>query len=840
MPTQQMPTRPTKLPWAIGGGLVLVILVNVSSHLYWIAQNVVLIGRDASGHLERTAQIATLLTNLTPQTLFQAFTYHDYRPPALYLAAQPFYALLGRSMDSVQMTNVVFMAIILLLTYALAMQIVQPIIALLAVAITAFLPMLMAMSRLYYMENFLTAVILFNLLALLCSDGFQRRGWALLWGLSLGLALLVKWTAPIYIILPTLFILRTELRALVTKRSTPLRSFSLSWAKLLWALGIALIVTVLVYLPNRALIHEFLLGDWIAVGWVVLITLCLLSYFQPRTILGNLLTAILLGVALASFWYLPRIDFLTRLNDVAFGTDRGTQEAFDLWRLSNYTRYFSFMGREHLGLLAALLILPAGLLPWLRRATGWRSARPGIVVLWCALLSTYLFLTPLAQATERNLTPILPILAILLADALRAYGRWLGVTFAVTWICILAFQFGLYTFDQGAPLQQRTATLWAASEYLVQPTRGATDPGYWIAPDVLATVLQEAAAAGGVLADKPVTLGMLIDSWEIHRGALRYLIAEQQLPIELMALTEAASRGWSELLENQWVLLKDGDNAQVAAPGQALLQRIAAGDPLFTALYQVVKRYPLPNGETATLYQRAVGPPRPQDFPVVLIETATIADAINAWWSKGATLFFSNTDVATWVGIHDLVADRMLISQSDAENAETLLADTTGLIFAVTRYDTQQVHDYLDATSDYVQEIGDGEFRLAIFWRPTQPLAAFPVVTDWGDAQITALRTTSPLIAGQVLPVELDATGQVDGTRKVSVRLVDAGGTVVAQADTAFTAQMRVALFTPQTRTPGTYTIAAILYDPNTLAPFLDATQQELVPLTSIEMQDQP
>ncbi len=204
-------------PWTIASGVLLLIGVTVSAHLYWIAQNVVLIGRDASGHLERTAQIATLLTNITPQTLFAALTYHDYRPPALYLAAQPFYGLLGHSMDSAQWTNVFFMAVILGLTYALAVRIVSPIIALLAVSITAFLPMLMAMSRLYYMENFLTAVILFNLLALVRSENFQRRGWSLWWGVSLGLALLVKWTAPIYIILPTLFVLRAELRILFTQ-----------------------------------------------------------------------------------------------------------------------------------------------------------------------------------------------------------------------------------------------------------------------------------------------------------------------------------------------------------------------------------------------------------------------------------------------------------------------------------------------------------------------------------------------------------------------------------------------------------------------------------------------
>jgi len=225
---------------------------------------------------------------------------------------------------------------------------------------------------------------------------------------------------------------------------------------------------------------------------------------------------------------------------------------------------------------------------------------------------------------------------------------------------------------------------------------------------------------------------------------------------------------------------------------------------------------------------------------VLLIETATIADALNAWWQPGATLYMSDADVATWVGIHDLAADHILMPQSPDENAENLLADVTGMIFAVTRYDTPQVHTYLGATSDYVQGVGDGEFKLALFWRGTQPLTALPVTADWGDVQISALRTIAPTTIGAVLPVELEAVGQTDGTRKVSVRLVDGSGAVVAQADTALTDRMRVTLFAPAAKTPDTYTIAAILYDPNTLAPFLDLQQQALVTLTSIQMQEQP
>ena len=59
----------------------------------------------------------------------------------------------------------------------------------------------------------------------------------------------------------------------------------------------------------------------------------------------------------------------------------------------------------------------------------------------------------------------------------------------------------------------------------------------------------------------------------------------------------------------------------LAAIGASLLARIAEHDPLFDQLYTPVKQYPLPSGDTATLYRRD-GPRQPREYPVILIETA--------------------------------------------------------------------------------------------------------------------------------------------------------------------------------------------------------------------------
>ena len=82
-------------PGVIAGALTAILLLNVLASLFWIDQNIVLIGNDASGYLSTTLEYARHFTTLSPATLFQAFTAPEYRTPGLFLAAQPFFWLFG-------------------------------------------------------------------------------------------------------------------------------------------------------------------------------------------------------------------------------------------------------------------------------------------------------------------------------------------------------------------------------------------------------------------------------------------------------------------------------------------------------------------------------------------------------------------------------------------------------------------------------------------------------------------------------------------------------------------------------------------------------------------------
>ena len=162
--------------------------------------------------------------------------------------------------------------------------------------------------------------------------------------------LLVKWTTPIYLLIPVLYVLwrhdfwRAQRRAL--------QAPAIDWPRALLALAAAAALALLWYLPNRTFVHDqhMLLGDWLPLLW----TLVFAAAFYALTLrhssrVANFWSAVLLALAVASIWYLPRIGFLGRLSDVAFGTDRGQQEAWDPLQLGMYTRYLGFWIGEHMG-----------------------------------------------------------------------------------------------------------------------------------------------------------------------------------------------------------------------------------------------------------------------------------------------------------------------------------------------------------------------------------------------------------------------------------------------------------------------------------------------------------
>ena len=107
---------------------------------------------------------------------------------------------------------------------------------------------------------------------------------------------------------------------------------------------------------------------------------------------------------------------------------------------------------------------------------------------------------------------------------------------------------------------------------------------------------------------------------------------------------------------------------------------------------------------------------------------------------------------------------------------------------------------------------------------------------DWGPVQLTEVEVQPVVEAGGAFLVDLDATGQVDGSLKISSRLVDEEGVVIAQADAVLTANMHVELPVPAETTPGAYQLHVVVYDPETLAPYPDGRNEFSTLLTTVDV----
>nr|WP_290666078.1 glycosyltransferase family 39 protein [Ardenticatena sp.] len=802
-----------------GVGLLVLVSVHVWAHLHWIWTNVTPLGRDAGGHLWRTLDVADVLTSLTPRTLFQALTLTDYRPPLLYILTQPFYWLFGVSMDAAQYLNVALFVLIALLTYDMGRRLFDARTGWLAVALLAFWPLMAAMTRLFYMENLQTTALLLMLWTLLRSDGFRSRRWSVAWGVALGMGMLAKWTVPPLAALPILWAMyRAGVWGMLWRGLWQPR---VAWRALVVAAGGALAITLVLYLPNRDLVAQLPLGNWLAVAWFVLWGGAFYALALPSSPTANAVGGLLVGAAIASIWYLGRIDFLDQLLDAAFGTYGGNYDAFDPLRLRNYTRYFTYLVEAHWGVLGTLVVAPVLVWRWGRERLRLGSDEAGTRLLWLTVLSTYVALSLPSQDSERNVVPLLPVLALLAAGALRGWPRRRVWGVAVVWLVVFGVQWVMVTFDSVAAWRAQLPPVWAESEFAQPPASGLTDPRYWIAPDVLATMTSVTPDVD------PILFGMLINSPAIHRGPYRYLIRTTYPQVKLLALTEDDNEGWSGTVRSLWVLTKDGDNHDVEPAGLRALREVYDNpDGLFPLVFEAFETYPLPNGETATLWRRTIGDPVvPRSMPSA--ETAGAAAALHTWLGKHP-LLLGAPEQGLWLAVAlDVAPERVLLPDAAREEAGTLFTLLTpgqeqGIAWL--RRDYAPVHTaWLDV----------GLWQ--IWARLDFDRAAMPLDVVVGDVRLRGWRAPTSRRAGEAVPLLLDWQGTGEGVR-ASFRLLADDGRVLAQHDTDLNAApVRSGFFVPPDVPPGLYKVGVVLYEAQSGQP-LDA-EQPLVVLGTMRLE---
>jgi len=174
----------------------------------WLKQDTVPPYHDPMNHLTASLRYYHVLEEkgLSTTGLAALLNVDNYYPPLAPLTASVFYFILPSDPDTATwILNQVFLGLLLLSVYRLGGRLYSPQTGLLAaVAVTSF-PIVTAQSRLFMLDIPITAMTACAVYGLLRTEGFERPGASILFGLISGLATLTKWTYLFFILLPLIY-----------------------------------------------------------------------------------------------------------------------------------------------------------------------------------------------------------------------------------------------------------------------------------------------------------------------------------------------------------------------------------------------------------------------------------------------------------------------------------------------------------------------------------------------------------------------------------------------------------------------------------------------------------
>jgi 4-amino-4-deoxy-L-arabinose transferase-like glycosyltransferase len=790
-------------PWLLIGGLV---LFHAANNWVWLTQNVTSTGWDKPRHLAHSLADAQMLSPVTVKSLFNVIISDPVRTPLYPASATIMYKLFGTSDDIATMVNVIYMLIMLAATYGIGRRWAGRRLGLIGVALLAIFPMFYAMSRYFYVEFSLGAMVAVTVYLLLATEGFQRKGMSLLFGLSLGLGMLTKRTFAVFGAGPLLAVILTSglLPALWQRIKKRPRIY---WKKAIVACLGGLALAAIWYFPNREAVRGLILGDALFFAWWILAALAIYFAILVSAPLANALSAGFLAAGLASTWYLARVEFVQRVFLYGYGIDDPRGRTMRLNQLGTYLYYIRKLGNEHLSLLIFLVFLLAaavGLVVYLRRQgsliQAWRQVRPEgwAVLAWAG--GAYAVLTLSIYQETRAFTPALPAVALLFGAALLKIPwrriRWGLLALVLAFGLVQFFVLSYEPVNRLLPPQIFTLPGWgrtgsfADGVYIQLPDEGRTDSRYAIERDVLQRMEQRRQELGQDL----LSMGMLVNMSQINAGPFNYLILTEYPYLRVESLIERFSEAspYSRLFAHQYVLVKRVNSGMNPSQEEVIEAILDGPPPLFAQTFEVETTYPMPGGDTVFLYRQRYS--LPPDYPVEYVSHA--AQELDGQTRAGDAILLTPPEIAgPFVSSYTGQAD--IYMAPDTEEELTAIASQHRRLFLV--LGDAQVGTVQGLDQDWLNQHA---FRASHEWVDSLQVLTYGTVAGTPATapatQVGAMLGEQIELAGYDLPFGPWKPGDVvpltffwqaeDGVEEdynVFVHLVDSNGQIVAQTDSA-------------------------------------------------------
>ncbi|MFP4578988.1 MAG: phospholipid carrier-dependent glycosyltransferase [Coleofasciculus sp.] len=481
-------------------------------------------------------------------------------PPFTYIATAIIQHVFGRGTDQATLVLLLFHAILIGSVYGLGVQLFNRRVGLWAAGLTVLLPGLYRYRLELLLDYPLTAVVTLSFFCLTVwrtqslkpviakpQPNYQSLLWAIIFGLSLGLALMVKQTALFFLFIPIIWVIAGTIR----RRN---------WGRLAQLIA-GLLVSVLIF------------GSWYRINWLLILTSgkratldsaiaegdpalntwdAWLYYGKILPFLVSWVLLLVPIVGLILYWRKKERVWRRERNDV-FSTQRGAEVNAEGRR--GFQKGYGLGG--------------------LRWSLGWLTV---------FLIGGYLLCSLNVNKDARYILPLLPVFSLVLASGLVLWQggwgksvRWGTVGFASVLMVLNLFPLG------GGFLTQVLAPRVQHFPYFREPVP-------------LAQVIDEIIQTSPNL---QTTLGVLPSTPEINQHNLNYYGALRDFQVYGRQVGVREKQVEQDARSLSWFVTKTGDQGSVPEAQTAMVEKVEKGGE-----FQLQKTWDLPDGSLLKLYHR--------------------------------------------------------------------------------------------------------------------------------------------------------------------------------------------------------------------------------------------
>ncbi len=185
--------------------LILLLLFLLINNIAWYQLGGRPLHWDSSVHLTESLNANRVGEN-SSQSLFKEYLNISwYYPPFVSYVSVPFYKIFGESKGTAFFVMSVFLLVLVISVYGITLRLYNKKTAILSAFLISMCPIVIHFSRDFMLDLPLAAMVSLSIYLLLASYEFKSARNSILFGISLGLGILTRWTFIFFLIVPFIY-----------------------------------------------------------------------------------------------------------------------------------------------------------------------------------------------------------------------------------------------------------------------------------------------------------------------------------------------------------------------------------------------------------------------------------------------------------------------------------------------------------------------------------------------------------------------------------------------------------------------------------------------------------